>query len=112
MGTAPEEAMEDQAPTSDIGVDRKTVPVPWFTGGLERLASALEALPLMSRTVLWRCGVLGEDPRAVGASLGLGPDEITALLDRATDGLRLTYLDQAAEDPPLVGDETVAGRVV
>jgi hypothetical protein len=40
-----------------------------------------------------------------------GPDEVTALLDRATAGLGTAYRDQASEDPLRVGKTAVTQMV-
>ncbi|MDQ0031679.1 sigma factor-like helix-turn-helix DNA-binding protein [Arthrobacter bambusae] len=66
----------------------------------ENLASAMEVLPELWRTVLWHAEVMGESPSRIGALTGLPPQSVSALLVRARTSLREAH---AAISEPVTG---------
>lgn len=65
---------------------------PDIAGRHEHVLTALQTLPRRWQTVLWYAEVLQEPPRRIGPLMGITPNAASALLVRATAGLRTAFL--------------------
>jgi RNA polymerase sigma factor (sigma-70 family) len=94
-----ETSFEDEATFRTLGeVDE----LPWDDEFDGEVARAFQRLTPRWQRVLWSAEVQGRTSAEIGAELGLSPNAAAALIGRAREGLRRTYLLESGGTPVTV----------